>query len=112
MPRKTKAVALATEYLDEAKAEDIEVVDVKDKTPFTDFYIIATAPNARALEAFSSDLEDLFIKAKIQVRRKEGIPESGWVIIDAGSVICQLFTSDKRSLFGLDNLLARGSAKK
>lgn len=112
MPKMTKAVKIATEYLDGAKAEDIVVVDVKEKTPFADYYVIATAPNMRALEAYSSDLEDLFIEAKMEVQRRKCVPESGWVIVDAGSVVVHLFTSEKRVLFGLDELLEKKSIKK
>ncbi|MFA6620535.1 MAG: ribosome silencing factor, partial [Bacilli bacterium] len=86
--------------------EDIEVIDVKERTPFADYYILATAPNARALSAYPDSLIEALGKAKIDVRQIEGNPESGWVVVDAGQVVVQLFTAPKREEMNLDSLLA------
>lgn len=105
--RYPKAVSVATKELDERKAENVVVVDVKDRTPFTDYYVIATAPNVRALGAFADYLSEAFEKAKLDVRKIEGTPESGWVLVDEGSVIVHLFTVEKRGEFNLDDLLKK-----
>jgi ribosome-associated protein len=109
--RKTKAVAIATNYLEGAKAENIEIVDVRGNTPFADYWVMATAPNPRALKAYATDLEEKYAEAKIEVRKKEGEAQSGWIIIDAHSVVCHLFVEDKRKEFDLDGLLAKQKKK-
>jgi len=110
--RQTKEVKTIVAALEEHKAEDIEVVDVKERTPFADFFILATAPNAKALSAYPEALEEALAKEKIDVRAVEGTPESEWVVIDTGSVTVQLFTAAKRSEIGLDDLLKATSKSK
>jgi ribosome-associated protein len=103
--RQTKEVKTIVALLEEHKAEDIEVVDVKDRTPFADFFILATAPNARALSAYPDIFEEALAKEKIAIRAIEGTPESEWYVIDASPVTIQLFTAKKRQEIGLDQLL-------
>ncbi|MCH3908768.1 MAG: ribosome silencing factor [Bacilli bacterium] len=101
-----KAVKIAVKELEDRKAEEVEVVDVKENTPFSDYYVIATAPNERALGAFADDLDQAFAKNKIDIRQIEGKPESGWVIVDEGSVVVHIFTKEKRAEISLEKLLA------
>jgi ribosome-associated protein len=103
--RQTKEVKTIVAALEEHKAEAIEVVDVKERTPFADFFILATAPNAKALSSYFDILEEALAKEKIEIRKAEGTPESEWVVIDTGSVTVQLFTEKKRLEIGLDDLL-------
>src|SRR5574344_1523410 len=103
--RQTKEVKLIVDVLSDHKAEAIEVVDVKERTPFADFYVLATAPNAKALMGYPDDVEEALLKEKFEVRKVEGTPESEWVVIDAGPVVVQIFTEKKRQEMGLDDLL-------
>lgn len=110
--RYPKELTIAKKSLDEHKAEDISVVDVRSNTPFTDYFLLASATNSRMLNALADAVEEDLSKAGIGVRAKEGLPESGWVIVDAGSVIVHIFSSDKRSEYDLDGLLAHRKAGK
>lgn len=96
--------------LEEHKATDIEVIDVTRNTPFSDYYVLATAPNERALSAIAEAVEDELAKAKIEVRQKEGLPESGWLIVDSGTVVTHLFLAAKREEIGLEDLLRHSGA--
>lgn len=107
MPRKDKAVALAEKVLNEHKAEDIMTVDVRDRTPFADYYVLATAGNARQLNALKEYIADEFEKNKIEIGHIEGKPETGWILIDAHHIIVNLFTKEERERISLDKLLSR-----
>jgi ribosome-associated protein len=107
----TKEVNLIVKELDERKAEEIKVVDVKENTPFCDYYVIATCPNEKALGAIAEDVAEVLEANKIEVRKVEGLPESHWLIVDAGSAVVQLFTSEKRQEIALDVLLEKTNQK-
>ncbi|MDY2913472.1 MAG: RsfS/YbeB/iojap family protein [Candidatus Enteromonas sp.] len=98
-------LALATKTLEDHKAEGIEVIYVADFTPFATYYVIATAPNPRALGAYKEQLGDAFEFAGIHVSVSEGTPESGWVIVQGGEVCCQLFLAANRKEIDLESLL-------
>lgn len=98
-------VTLAVETLEEHKAEGIEVLDVSQFTPFCTHYVIATAQNPRALNADIDYLEETFEKNGIEVSVSEGNPESGWVIIQGGEVVCHIFLAANRKEIDLEALI-------
>ena len=102
-----KVVNLAKKVLDEHKAEDIAVIDVKDKTPFADYYVLATAMNNRQINALKDAIEEEFAKKKFAINHTEGTPESGWLLIDAYHVIINIFSREERERISLDHHLTR-----
>jgi ribosome-associated protein len=108
-----KSVRIAKKELIDRKAEDVQVVDVRENTPFADYYVLATAPNEKALGAFAGYVEEALEKEGVEVGKLDGTPESGWIIVDAGNVIIHIFSEAKRKEIALDELLAhRREAKK
>jgi len=106
-----KIVKVVEKCLDEHKAEDIKVYDVRELTPFSDYYLVATAPNERALGALVDYLEDDLAKEKIDLVKKDGTTESGWIIADFGSLLVHLFTLEKRNEIDLAGLLEHTAEK-
>lgn len=94
-------------FLDAHKAEEITRVKVGDKTPFAEYYVIATAPNPRALGALSEDLEDLYAKEGREIKVKDGTPDSGWVVVAGEEVVTHLFLSVNRKEVDLEGLLSK-----
>lgn len=90
--------------LEDKKSEDIVTIDVSDRTPFSDYYVIATTPNERAMEATAQALEDgLWEQEEIETK-KEGQIESGWIVVDCGRVLVSLFTAQMRAHYQLEDL--------
>ena len=87
------------------KGEKVEVIDVKKKTPFADYYIICSGSNFRQLDAIKNSVEDSLIKNKIKINHIEGRAESGWILIDAYQFIINIFSKIERERFDLENLL-------
>lgn len=95
------------DFLDERKAEDIAVFDVSDISPFASYYVIATAPNHRALGAIAELLEDKLEQEGLMRGKAEGTADSGWIIVEAEDVIVHLFTGVNRKEFALEDLIAK-----
>lgn len=98
-------LSLSIECLESHKAEGIEVINVEGFSPFASYYLLATAPNPRALGAFQDHLLETYESNGIPVSVSEGRPESGWVIVQGGEVICQLFLAANRKEIDLAGLL-------
>ena len=92
------------DLLDEKKVEDITILDVKDRTPFSEYYVIGTALNERSLEAIAQALEDLLFREKGIDIKKDGTPESGWIAIEADNVLVHVLTKEKREIFKLEDI--------
>lgn len=104
--RKDKTVSLVEKTLNEHKAENIITLNVSEKTPFADYYVIATANNIRHLNALKELVQEELEKNKMSINHIEGKPETGWILIDAHHVIINLFTKEERERISLDELLA------
>ncbi len=104
-------LSLAVNCLEEHKAEGVEVIDVSGFSPFASYYVLATAPNPRALGALKDHLEEVFDSNGIGVPVSEGKPESGWIIVQGGEVICQLFLAPNRKEIDLAGLLKQLGAR-
>jgi ribosome-associated protein len=98
---------LVVDTLNDKKAEDIEVLDVRDRTPLADFYVIATGNNPRLMNALKEAVEEAFEKNKLAINHIEGKPESGWILVDGYSVIINIFSPEERERISLKDLLAR-----
>lgn len=103
---------LSVHCLEEHKAEGVEVIDVSGFSPFASYYVLATAPNPRALGALKDHLCEAYESNGIDVPVSEGKPESGWIIVQGGEVICQLFLAPNRKEIGLADLLKQLGATK
>lgn len=86
------------ELLNKVNAKEITTVDFENKSPFYDYFVIATATNVQSISFLNYLKED---KAEF---RSEGA-RSGWVLVDLGDVIVHLFTNDERERINLDNHL-------
>lgn len=102
-----KVVSLVKKVLEEHKAEDIKVIDVKERTPFAEYYVLASATNIRQIRALSELVEEELSKKKISINHIEGTPESGWMLIDAHHVIINIFSLEERTRISLDEVLTR-----
>jgi|TARA_B110000438_G_scaffold289509_1_gene324161 ribosome-associated protein len=90
--------------LDDAKAIDINIIDLKGKTSIADFFIIATCTSSRHANSTADEVIRKLRKIGIKCPRPEGTPKCDWVIVDANSVIVHLFRSEIRTLYNLDKL--------
>ena len=102
---------LALKVLDEHKAEDLVSIDVSSVSPFATFTVLATCPNARALDAILNYLEEAFQKAKIDISVKEGEPDSGWVLFQGGEILVHLLLQGNRKALNLEEYLERHNSK-
>ena len=77
--------------MDNAKTEDIKIVDLKNKSSIADAFIIATCRSTRHANATADELIKKLKKIGILCPNPEGIPKCDWIIVDAGSIIVHLF---------------------
>ena len=90
--------------LDDAKTENIKIVDLKNKSSIADSFMIATCRSTRHANATSDELTKKLKKIGIFCPTPEGRPKCDWVIVDAGSIIVHLFRQEIRDLYNLEKL--------
>ena len=90
--------------LDEDKAQDIVVIDLKDKSSVADAMIVASGRSHRHVGALADHLLRLLKEAGQGKARVEGLPHCDWVLIDAGDIIVHLFRPEVRSFYNIEKI--------
>jgi len=78
---------LALQALDELKAEDIQVLDVRIQASFTDYMIFASGKSSRHVKSIARELIDAANLAKMPPLGVEGEDVGEWVLVDLGDVV-------------------------
>ena len=90
--------------LDEDKAQDIVVIDLKDKSSVADTMIVASGRSHRHVGALADHLLRLLKDAGQGKARVEGLPHCDWVLIDVGDVIVHLFRPEVRGYYNIEKI--------
>lgn len=102
-----EAAALARQIAavaSDSLATDILVLDIRRLSTIADYFVISSVENARQLRAVTERIEEELSKEQIRPQRREGVSESGWIVLDYGDVIVHLFIAEQRSFYRLEEL--------
>ncbi len=100
-----KLAEFIREELDKKKASDILVLDVAEKTVLADYFIIASGRSTTQVAALAEHVEEeVDKKLGIQVRRREGVRDGRWAVLDFGDVIVHVFNDETRLFYHLERL--------
>lgn len=100
-----KLALLCRELADNKKAEDLLVLDVRDISSITDYFVIASGSSEPHLRAIAEEITDrLKEKHGVGPRAKDGTIHTGWVVLDFFDVIVHVMRADVRQRFDLESL--------
>ncbi len=91
-------------WLDDAKAEQIVTIDLKEKSSIGDFMIIATGRSDRHVGAIAEQLQRKLKDEGHGRVRAEGMPQCDWVLIDTGDIIVHVFRPEVRDFYNLEKM--------
>ena len=98
--------AAVIEALEDKKAQDILVIDVRGRCDFADRFVLASGRSDRQLKALSQSLAKVAHQYDLPAR-VEGLGGMEWLLIDLGDIIVHLFLPDTRESFQLEHLWGR-----
>ena len=90
--------------LNENKAQEIKVINLKDKTSIADFMIVASGSSSRHIQALSEILIEELKKKGINYCKLEGRYSNEWKLIDAVDIIVHIFHPEKRKFYNLEKM--------
>ena len=89
--------------LDEKKAEDIEIIDLKDKNYIVDTVIIATTLNGKHGFSLLNYLKDGLKPHGEEFLRVD--TDDDWTIVDLGDVLIHLMSESHRAKYNIEEFL-------
>jgi ribosome-associated protein len=90
--------------LEDIKAFDIVILDVKKLTSIADFMIIASASSTRQTKALATNVKEKMQAIGTNVIGIEGEREGDWVLVDLGDIIIHIMTPTTRAYYNLEEL--------
>jgi ribosome-associated protein len=95
---------LARQALLDKKAVNPVLLDVRTVSSVTDYYLIATGTSAPHLKALAEEVDHQLKAGGLEKRRRSGESNSGWMVLDCGSVVVHLFLPHTRDYYAIEDL--------
>lgn len=83
---------------------DIAILDISRLSSFADYFVNATAGNMRMLEGIQDAIEKQLGSKGVLPRGLEGKAPSGWILMDYGDIIVNLFLPDQRETYQIEKI--------
>jgi len=97
-------VALVQEALEDAKAREIEIIDVRGKTSITDFMIVASGNSTRHVKTLAESVVTRGKQAGLEILGVEGESDAEWVLVDMAVVLVHVMLPRTRAFYILESL--------
>jgi ribosome-associated protein len=106
-----KAFALsAAKIAAERHCSDIVVLDLKGKSPATDYFVIATGTSDRQMRAVADEICEAAKEHGQQRFGRAGYEQARWILLDFVDVVIHIFDAEYREYYDLE--LLWGDAKR
>ena len=90
--------------LDDAKAEDVTLIDLNGKTSIADAMVVTTGRSNVHVNAIADRVLRDIKAAGLRLPKVEGLVGGDWVLIDAGDVIVHVFRPEVRQFYNLEKM--------
>ncbi len=95
---------LAGKTLSDKKALDVAIIDIQEKASFADYFVVASGTSERQINTLIDYVEDAFAKEGLLPKSVEGKNNSGWILMDFGDIIVNLFTNEMREKYNIEKV--------
>jgi ribosome-associated protein len=104
-PKLPKSVLGAVHAVQDKKALDVVVLDLRKAGGFTDFFVICTGANPRQITAIADSVEDrLRTEFAERPHLTEGAEKSQWILLDYFNFVVHIFSRECRDFYQLERL--------
>ncbi len=99
-----KLLDIVLTSLDNGKATNVDIFDVKKITSMSDYILIASGNSRRQVNALADKLIQNVKENKFEALGVEGKAEGEWVLVDLGDIIVHIMHPTSREYYQLEKL--------
>lgn len=100
-----KLALLCRELADNRKGENIVILDVRELSSVTDYFVIVSGTSEPHLRAIVDEIaEKLKVEQDLQPRAVDGTLQTAWIVLDYFDVIIHVMRQDVRDRYDLETL--------
>lgn len=103
-PRAAELARIAARAAWDKKATDVVALDVSDRLPLTDVFLVASGANERQVGAIVDAVEEKLATAGARAVRREGVSQARWVLLDFSDIIVHVQHEEDREFYALERL--------
>ncbi|KTC66041.1 Ribosomal silencing factor RsfS [Legionella adelaidensis] len=92
------------QYLDDAHAQDITLIDVRNQTSVTDYMIICSGRSSRHVKAIAEQIMEQMKAQGLPALGSTGLDSGDWALIDFGDIVIHVMQPDSRAFYNLEGL--------
>ena len=96
------------EVIDSKKGQDIVIIDISETSGFADYLVITHAPSDRLMKTIADEVEDELASLGVFLKKSEGKNGSGWILLDFGDIVVNVFSKEQREKYNLEKLWGDG----
>lgn len=90
------------------KAINVRVLDLREITSFTDYFVICSGSNPRQIQAICDEIQAKLAEEGEFPTSVEGYNASEWVLADYGDMVVHVFSEKARDYYELERLWRQG----
>jgi len=102
---------LAVDAIEDMKALDMRILNVRDMTSVTDIMIIASGSSSRHVKSIANNVVMEAKKRGVPPLSSEGEDAGEWVLVDMGDVVVHVMLPEIRDFYNLEKLWTVKSAE-
>lgn len=100
---RTTALVAAQAAADK-QGSDVVIIDVSDRLPLTDCFVLVSGSNERQIGAIVDEVTQRLGRRGIKTLRREGERDGRWVLLDFTDVVVHVQHAEERVFYALDRL--------
>ena len=99
---------LAIAALEDKKAEDIRIIDIREVSVIADYFIIASGNNRSQIQTLADNVQEKLGRAGVALKQVEGYDNANWVLMDFRDVVVHIFDRENRLFYDLERIWRDG----
>ena len=105
-------LAITLAALEDMKAVDVRVIDVRDLTTITDIMVIAGGTSIRHVKAIADNVAQEAKRHGVTALGVEGDKGAEWILVDLADVVVHVMMPEIRAFYALEKLWSVGNSDK
>ena len=92
------------DYIKAKKGSDIIILDIRELSSLTDYFIICTSDSGPQTRAIANHIKKELRREKIKPFQIEGLDYLEWVLMDYFDIVIHIFKKETREFYDIERL--------